>query len=285
MLVKKIVGCRMLVEDAKGMSGYGKSSERPLFQEEIAARYDGWFSSPMGRYVKEVEDALILELLKPRAGESLLDVGCGTGAHLLLFRELGLDVSGVDPSEPMLERARAKLGNSADLKVARAEDLPFDDDSFDIVTLITSLEFAHPSKALSEAFRVAKSRVFVGVLNGFSANGIQRRVESLFRPTIYRHARFYSVWELKALVWRLLGPSRIDWASVIWLPLRLYWLDRRLNRWIPRRFNPFGAFLGMRIDIRYTRKIVLQPLATGWEGKRPVNPSCCPLTCGKGLER
>lgn len=271
----------MLRCDFAAMGERARSFKKLLFDEEMASRYDSWFSSPMGGYVKEVEDALILDLLRPRPGETLLDVGCGTGTHLLMFKEMGLDVSGVDPSEAMLKVAKAKLGNAADLRVAWAEDLPFEDNSFDIVTMISSLEFAQAPKALSEAFRVAKSRVFVGVLNSLSANGIQRKIEALIYPTIYRHARFYSIWELKALVWRVLGPARMEWASVILLPLRFYKLDKRLQPWIPRKFNPFGAFLGIKVELHYTSRALLQPLPSSWDKNTRVNPSCCPLVCGE----
>ncbi len=249
----------------------------PLFDQDMARRYDAWFMSPMGRHVEEVENQLILDLVRPQTGESLLDVGCGTGNHLLLFKQLGLDVSGIDPSEPMLEVAREKLGGAVELRVASAEDLPFDDNSFDIVTLISSMEFAQPFHALSEAVRVARSRVFVGVLNSFSANGVQRRMESLLRPTVYRHARFYNIWELQSLVHKVVGMCRVQWGSVLWLPLKFHSLDRSLARWMPRLRNPLGAFLGMRIEPRYTHRTLLEPLKVGWARGRKANPSCCPL--------
>ncbi len=249
----------------------------PIFDESMAKRYDQWFLSPMGRYVEEVENQLILDLLRPQAGESVLDVGCGTGNHLVLFRQLGLDVCGVDPSEPMLEVAREKLGKAAELRLASAEDLPYEDNAFDIVTLISSMEFAEPLHALSEAVRVARSRVFVGVLNSFSANGLQRRMEALLRPTVYRNARLYNIWELQSLVHRVMGMCRVQWGSVLWLPLKLHSLDRKLGRWMPRMRNPLGAFLGMRVELRYTHRTLLDPITVGWTGGGKVDPSCCPL--------
>jgi ubiquinone/menaquinone biosynthesis C-methylase UbiE len=244
----------------------------PLFDENVARKYDSWFLSPAGRYVERVENDLIRELLRPRAGQSLLDVGCGTGNHLLLFHQMGLDVSGIDPSEPMLRVAREKLGHRAELRLGSAEDLPFEDNSFDIVSLVSSLEFSpHPTRALTEAARVARTHVFVAVLNGLSANGVQRKAEALFRPTLYRHARFYTVWELRYLVRKVLGESRTEWGSVIWLPLRFHHWDRALGGGAVRRRNPFGAFLGMRIDILYTRQTALNPLAAGWAGASPGN--------------
>jgi SAM-dependent methyltransferase len=215
--------------------------------------------------VEKVEDDLILRLVMPSKGQSLLDVGCGTGNHLLMFQRLGLDVTGIDPSSPMLRIARDKLGQLAELHVGVAEDLPFEDNSFDIVTLISSLEFCtNPFQALAEAFRVARERVFFGVLNRISANSIQRRVEGFFRPSIYRYARFYSIWELKYMIRRVLGICRMEWGSVIWFPLPLLKCNQRLDHWMPRRRNPFGAFLGLQVEILYTRQAILDPLSRRW---------------------
>ncbi len=241
-----------------------------LFHEGVARRYDGWFLSPAGRYVEEVENALLLQLLRPRAGQSVLDVGCGTGNHLLLLRQMGLDVSGLDPSEAMLAVARDKLGPAVDLRVGSAEELPFDDNSFDMVTLISCLEFSpHPFRALAEAFRVGRSHVVVAVLNRLSANGVQRKIEGLLRPTLYRHARFFSILELRYMIRRVLGVSRMEWGSVLWLPLRFHRWDRMVHGWMPRRRNPFGAFLAVRVEILYTHQGALNPLTTSWMRARP----------------
>jgi len=82
------------------------------------------------------EKELIQSLLKPMDGERLLDVGCGAGEHLRFFREKGCSVTGTDPSQHMLDMAREKLGQRADLCPGNCEDLPFSDNEFDIVTLL-----------------------------------------------------------------------------------------------------------------------------------------------------
>ena len=236
-----------------------------LFDEKTAGRYDSWFLTPSGRYVERVENELIIDLLRPVAGQRLLDVGCGTGNHLLLFHQMGLDVTGLDPSEHMLKLARDKLGDMADLHLGVGEDLPFDDNQFDVVSMISSIEFSSdPAATLAEAFRVARTGVFIGVLNRLSANWIQRAVSSIFKPSIYSNAHFFTIWELLFLVRRAMGNCRRSWGSVMWLPLSFYRWDERLSHRIPRRNNPLGAFLGLYVEIRYSVQSQSHPLKNSW---------------------
>ena len=74
-----------------------------------------------------VEADYVADLLKDAGVTSgeLLDVGCGTGKHLLCMKNKGFSVSGVDMSENMIEKARSLLGSGADLQVARSDSFSF----------------------------------------------------------------------------------------------------------------------------------------------------------------
>lgn len=80
----------------------------------------------------------LLELSRLRSGEAVLDVGCGTGTLAILAREtVGRSgtVCGVDPSLEMLARARikaARAGVEVRFESAAAQELPFQDSSFDV---------------------------------------------------------------------------------------------------------------------------------------------------------
>src|SRR3989304_7827873 len=101
----------------------------------------------------------------------------------------------------MLAIARQKLGGKAELYPGRAEELPFPDNEFDIVSLITTLEFTDdPAKAIGEAIRVSRGRVFLGVLSGCSFKALHRRFGGLFRPSFYRKARFTNIYGLTGIV-------------------------------------------------------------------------------------
>jgi ubiquinone/menaquinone biosynthesis C-methylase UbiE len=107
--------------------------------------------------------ATAVEILRPRFGDRLLDVGCGTGE---LVRALaGLvgahgTVVGVEPSATMLDEARRRTGESSlrvELRSGDISRLDFDDATFDGVT--SERVFQHldsPASAIAELVRVTK---------------------------------------------------------------------------------------------------------------------------------
>jgi len=99
-----------------------------------------------------------------RSGDRVLDACCGTGDLAIAARARGADVVGLDFSERMLERARAK---DAGIEWVRGDmlDLPFEDGAFDAVTVgfgvrnVTDLE-----AGLRELRRVLRIGGRVGIL-------------------------------------------------------------------------------------------------------------------------
>jgi SAM-dependent methyltransferase len=89
-------------------------------------------------------------------GWRVLDVGCGVGAFLRLVAERGGEAHGIDASDALIVHARTRLPN-ADLRCGEMENLPWEADSFDLVTGFNSFFFANNMiAALREAGRVAK---------------------------------------------------------------------------------------------------------------------------------
>ena len=100
------------------------------------------------------ETALAHTGLEP--GWQVLDVGCGAAAFLRLAGERGAIAHGIDASEALITLARTRL-RDADLRVGEMEELPWEDDTFDLVTGFNSFFFANDMvAALREAQRVAK---------------------------------------------------------------------------------------------------------------------------------
>jgi SAM-dependent methyltransferase len=86
----------------------------------------------------------------------VLDIGCGVGAFLRLVAERGAQPSGIDASESLIAFARVRLPD-ADLRVGEMEALPWEDDTFEVVTGFNSFFFADDMvAALREAGRVAR---------------------------------------------------------------------------------------------------------------------------------
>lgn len=73
-------------------------------------------------------------------GQTLLDVGCGTGHHIRELNDRGFRAAGVDGSEEMLKVAR-RLNPEADLRASDVEALPFADASFDWILSIELLRY------------------------------------------------------------------------------------------------------------------------------------------------
>ncbi|MBW1894666.1 MAG: methyltransferase domain-containing protein [Deltaproteobacteria bacterium] len=163
--------------------------------DEWPDQYDRWFETPVGLLVKRYESELILGLLKPRPGEMILDVGCGTGVFTVDILSFGPLVVGLDISKPMLVRAVKKANkNKFRGVVGDMMTLPFADGSFDKVVSITALEFIENGKgAVVELFRVAKKGgvIVTATLNSLSPWASRRKHEadkghSIFSRTIFR---------------------------------------------------------------------------------------------------
>ncbi len=104
--------------------------------------------------------------------ESVLDVGCGTGALSNVLSQVGLRVTGIDPSSRMLRQARKRAENKdiEFLQITAEEKLPFPDRSFDIVIssyVAHGLEPQDRMNLYKEMKRVAKEYV---ILHDYNKN-------------------------------------------------------------------------------------------------------------------
>ena len=213
-----------------------------------------------------LESKLMLNLLQPETGDSVLDIGCGTGVNVAALLEAGINVTGIDPSPYMLDLAIQNLGPRVDFYRGYAEDLPFDDNSFNHACFFTSLEFVdNPAKAVEEACRVAKDRIFIGFLNRFALKGVQRRLKGVFTDTIFNRARFYSIWELKALVRETAGPVPIQWRTVLQLTNAQGKLTHAFEQSNIVQRCPFGAFAGLVATL--VPRFRTRPLAIRYQPK------------------
>ncbi len=91
-----------------------------------------------------------------RDGVRMLDVGCGPASFTAAFARMGANVSGIDFSQEMVEIARNEQPH-LDIRNADVEDLPFEDEIFDVVTASYALHhLARPAVAFRSIHRVLK---------------------------------------------------------------------------------------------------------------------------------
>jgi ubiquinone/menaquinone biosynthesis C-methylase UbiE len=114
----------------------------------------------------------LIEEIELRPGETILDVGCGSGVHdrAIVRRTNGENaITAIDINRYLLREARflaekEGVNSSIDFRAGDAESLPFDDDNFDVTFSITVIEEVDADRMLAEMVRVTKPGGRVGVV-------------------------------------------------------------------------------------------------------------------------
>lgn len=241
-----------------------------VFDYKDSIAYDNWCRSRCRINSARHHSNLLQTLLKPSLGDSIVDIGCGTGETLKGLSETPeLQLTGIDPSPYMLDIAHSNLGHKVDLHRGYAEDLPFDDNAFNHACLITTLEYANdPQKAIEEAARIAKDRLFICIMNRYAVLNLQRRFVGIFEKSIYNKAEFFSVWELKNLVKTVLGKVPVEWRAIdIFPPIGLSFVHMmEKNPFIQK--IPFGTYVGMVVTLKPRYRVRPLGLKLPMKGKQ-----------------
>ncbi|MFO7792585.1 MAG: class I SAM-dependent methyltransferase [Candidatus Saliniplasma sp.] len=152
--------------------------------DRYAEEYDVWFDKNEEVFRSEIE---AVKRFIPERKDGI-EVGVGSGRFA---SQLSIEI-GIDSSLSMLRIAKSR---GVEVLLAKAEDLPFDDSSFDFVLMVTTLCFLEESlKAISESKRVLKDdgRIIIGMIDKDSFLG--RKYESNKQESIfYKDADFYSI--------------------------------------------------------------------------------------------
>jgi len=221
-----------------------------VFDFEDARNYARWAEDPANRLVLDMEAQLIMDVLKPDPTDSVLVIGCGPGIRLIPMAAAGVSLTAIDPSPYMLDLLAERFGNTVDRHRGVAEALPFEDNAFNHACFITTLEFVDDTqKALAEACRVAKDRLFVGFLNRYAIKSVKRRIEGMLNHSLYNRAQFFSIWQVKQGIRAAAGDVPMEWRTVCQLPDVSTAFHLRLERSIMFQKCPFGAFAGVVADL------------------------------------
>lgn len=112
---------------------------------------------------------LLCEAVDIRAGQKVLDVATGSGNTAIAAARRFCDVTGIDYVPDLLERARERMRAehlAIDFQVGDAEEIPYPDDSFDVVLSTFGIMFApNQEKAAQELVRVCRSGGKIGLVN------------------------------------------------------------------------------------------------------------------------
>lgn len=181
----------------------------------------------------------------------VLDLGCGPGILLSRMTSTGLEPFGVDCSPAMIAQAKKRTaGTNAEVMVGKADELPFEKETFDAVLALGVLEYIPDvMKSLAEIARVAKQNavVVVSMLNVrslyrtwervlYSASRdswLQRRLGETRKPLLHLHGRRFLS---KMMTACHLAPVNVKYfdANVCVPPLDSEYPEntRMLNQWI-----------------------------------------------------
>ena len=130
------------------------------FEAFKAVQKQGWAHFAPLEMMTTIPAARLVKFAGLRAGQRVLDVGCGTGVVAITAARLGAQVSALDLTPELLERARQNsqlAGVEVDWREGDVEKLPFPDATFDAVLSQFGHMFApRPSVAIAEMLRVLK---------------------------------------------------------------------------------------------------------------------------------
>jgi SAM-dependent methyltransferase len=179
------------------------------------------YARHVGRYGAALAAALC-DAAGVRGSDAALDVGCGPGSLLTeLTSRLGTErVAGIDPSEPFVDACRAALPG-VDIRHGAAEELPFADESFDVVLSQLVVNFmADALQGVTEMRRVARRTVAscvwdyageMAMLRAFWDAALELDPAAPDEGAVMRYCRPY---ELAAL-WRVAGLDDVTTQPLV----------------------------------------------------------------------
>ena len=172
---------------ARGHYSYTHYADRAVAERFDALRFGG----PIGGYLLETQERLLLSALAPLRDRRVLDVGTGTGRAALSLARAGASVVGIDASSQMLDVARTRadaIGVKVEWLPGDAHSLPFSDRSVEAaVSLRVLMHTPDWARCVAELCRVSRWRVIVDFPAVRSAaaveSGARRLAHALGRRT------------------------------------------------------------------------------------------------------
>ncbi len=200
-----------------------------FLKPDVAKEYDAYYNTEIGKKVNDIEEKLIVDLIKNIPKTKMLELGCGTGHWTNIFTNCGFDVTAIDISDEMLKYTEQKQINAKFIK-ADSRNIPFPDNSFSVVSFITMIEFIEDQdKVFEEIYRVLKpgGHLVLGCLNKYSEIGKNKENDETFR-----NANFLSKEELEAIL-KHFGEPKMNYGVYFSLAFELLDNKPEANRTEP----------------------------------------------------
>lgn len=179
-----------------------------------AAFYD---YGPLSWWLRGMQNVVLSQIrFKPKA--KILDIGCGTGRGLFfLFKKGFKSLAGIDLSPLMAQKAKNLLGKNAVIKIASVDNIPFENNEFDVVTNTEAFHhFPNPAKAVKEMYRVLKPN---GMLYLADLNFFFKTIHWLFKKFEPGHVKIYSKEEFNELFlkagFKVVSQKRVYWFVIL----------------------------------------------------------------------
>jgi ubiquinone/menaquinone biosynthesis C-methylase UbiE len=192
-----------MTHDAKTRSRAAFDRQAPVYDSTRCGQHARWLAPD------------VLAEVERNQPDSLLDVGCGTGALLeaVHARLQKTRLLGVDLSPQMVAHARARLGERADVMIADAEALPLPDGAVDAVVCVDSFHhYPHPDVALAEIRRVLRPEGLLVLAEWRVPAPLRGMMNSLLHRLPEGDVRVYSRRELCELA-GVAGFGRLRWSK------------------------------------------------------------------------
>ena len=177
-----------------------------------AEKYD---TSDYSKYPRECYP-FVLNAINNIHFNKVLDLGCGTGVILKGISSINSDVElfGLDLSENMIAKATQRLGTTATLSVGDAENLPYADNTFDLVCCVESFHhYPNPKKALSEINRVLKNGGLFLLCDTWTRSPIRQILNFFIRFSSDGDVHIYSENEISKLL-KVTGFEMVSWNLI-----------------------------------------------------------------------
>lgn len=177
-----------------------------------AEKYD---TSDYSKYPRECYP-FVLNAINNIHFNKILDLGCGTGIILkeISSKNSSVELFGLDLSENMLAQATRRLGTAAKLTVGDAENLPYLDNTFDLVCCVESFHhYPNPKKALSEINRVLKKGGLFLLCDTWTSSPLRQIMNFFIRFSNDGDVHIYSENEIKRLL-TATGFNMVSWQFI-----------------------------------------------------------------------